>query len=149
MAISALALTPGLLAQGNVASVTPPARVTAHAGHSVDTTIHVELRSGYHCNSNTPSEDYLIPLRLSWAPGVLTVTGIVYPPPKMEKYQFSAKPLSVFTGDFDIVTKFKVAASAPAGGAELQGKLRYQACTNTLCLPPRTITITLPVEVVK
>jgi hypothetical protein len=129
--------------------VAPPARVIAHPGQSADSTIRVELRSGYHCNSNTPSEDYLIPLRLTWAPGVLQAESIVYPKPKMEKYQFSAKPLSVFTGDFDIVTKFKVAANAAPGQATLSGKLRYQACTNTLCLPPRSISITLPVEVVK
>lgn len=138
-----------LYGQSDVVTVAPPARVTARAGQSVEATIHVQLRSGYHCNSNTPSEDYLIPLRLTWTPGVLQVEKIAYPQPKMEKYQFSSKPLSVFTGDFEIKTTFKVSAGAAAGPAQLTGKLRYQACTNTLCLPPRSVSIILPVEVVK
>ena len=149
MAIGALSSAALLCAQSNVAVVAPPAKVIAHAGQAVSSKIAVELLPGYHCNSNTPSEDYLIPLRLAWLSGSLQVVEVVYPHPKMEKYAFSPKPLSVFTGNFDIVTKFKVPADALAGETKLTGKLRYQACTDKLCLPPRSIDITLPVQVVK
>src|SRR5665213_2438521 len=55
--------------------------------------------------------------------------------PYMEKYSFSDQPLAVYTGNFDIVTKFKVPASAPAGPAVISAKVRYQACTDRMCLP--------------
>lgn len=107
----------------------------------------VVLRSGYHTNSNTPSESYLIPLRLIWEPGPLQMVEVVFPKPHLEKYAFSEKPLSVFTGNFDLVTKFKVAAGAAAGPGMMLGKLRYQACNNDSCLAPKTVEIKVPVIV--
>lgn len=107
----------------------------------------VTLKSGYHVNSNTPSESYLIPLRLSWDAGPLETVGVVFPKPHLEKYEFSATPLSVFTGNFELVSKFKVAAGAPTGPGMALGKLRYQACNNNSCLPPKVLEIKLPVVI--
>jgi hypothetical protein len=109
--------------------------------------IEVSLGSGYHVNSNAPHEDYLIPLRLTWTAAPLEVAGVEYPKPHDEKYQFSEQPLSVYTGNFEITTKFKVPADAVSGPAIVLGKLRYQACNNTMCFPPKTVEVRLPVEV--
>ncbi len=119
----------------------------AKRGASIVVKTTVLLQSGYHCNSNTPSESYLIPLRLSWEPGTLETVEVVFPKPHLEKYDFSPTPLSVFTGNFDLVTKFKVAAGAQSGPGIVLGKLRYQACNSNSCLPPKTIEIKLPVVV--
>jgi thiol:disulfide interchange protein DsbD len=146
---ASLSFTPRLSAQGNVLTVAPPDKVTAKAGTVVSTKLVAQLRSGYHCNSDKPSDEYLIPLKLTWTAAPLEVAEIAYPKPQMEKYSFSEKPLSVYTGDFEIVTKFKVPASAPPGPAVLTGKLRYQACTDRMCLPPKTVDVSLPITVVK
>lgn len=90
----------------------------------------------------------MIPLRLSWAAAPLEVLGVDFPTPRMEKYAFSDKPLSVFSGDFSILTRFRVPAAAPLGMQVISGKLRYQACNNKECLPPRTAEIKLTVDVV-
>ena len=149
----ALASSPALqaqaFAQGNVLNYTPPRRAVAKAGAAVDSALSLELRQGYHVNSNTPSDEYLIPLRLTWNPGALAAQGFTFPQPRQEKYSFSEKPLSVFTGDFQIVTHFKAAANAAPGLATLTGKLRYQACNNAMCLSPKTLEVSLPVEIVK
>ena len=149
----ALACSPALraqaFAQGNVLNFTPPRKVVAKPGATVDSVLPLDLRPGYHVNSNAPSDEYLIPLRLSWNPGPLEATGFAFPQPRMEKYSFSEKPLSVFTGDFQIVTHFKASANAAAGPATLTGKLRYQACNNSMCLPPKTLDVSLQVEIVK
>jgi len=123
--------------------------VTAKAGSTVETKVTIQLRPGYHCNSNKPSEDYLIPLKLTWSPGPLEPAEVVYPQPHMEKYSFSETPLSVYSGDFAITTKFKVPATANAGTTFLSGKLRYQACNDRMCLPPKTIDVSMPVDIVK
>jgi thiol:disulfide interchange protein DsbD len=136
-------------AQGSVLNYLPPKKVTAKSGATVDSALPLELRSGYHVNSSTPSDDYLIPLRLTWESGALEASGFSFPKAQMEKYSFSEKPLSVYTGDFEIVTHFKVAAGAAPGPSTLMGKLRYQACNNTMCLPPKTLDVSLPVEIVK
>ena len=105
------------------------------------------MRSGYHVNSHQPGDDYLIPLRLTWDAGPLVVVEIEYPEPALERYPFSEEPLSVFTGDFKIRTRFHAGKNAPRGAGAISGKLRYQACTGKLCLPPRTVSVSLPVEV--
>ena len=149
-AFAALLATSSLsFAQTNVLFVGKPDVVSAKAGATIDTRLPLELRSGYHVNSNTPSDPYLIPLRLTWNPGPLTPGEIAYPKPSMEKYSFSEKPLSVFSGRFELKTRFAVPAGAPPGLVTVAGKLRYQACNDRECLSPKTIDVALKVDVVK
>ncbi len=107
------------------------------------------MRPGYHTNSNTPSDPYLIPLKLTWNPGPLEAVSVMYPKPAMEKYSFSDKPLSVFSGNFDLSTTFKVPANAIPGPTAVTGKLRYQACNDSMCLAPKTIDVRLQVDIVR
>jgi hypothetical protein len=138
-----------LSAQLQVLEVVPAKTVTVKAGATSEAPLSLKVTPGYHVNSNTPSDAYLIPLRLTWSSGAVETAEIVFPMPRNEKYSFSEKPLSVFTGDFEIVTRLKAAASASPGSVILNGKLHYQACNDHECLAPRTINITLPVEIVK
>jgi thiol:disulfide interchange protein DsbD len=147
--VSTLSLVTLSFAQTNVLSVPTPPKLTAKAGSAVTAKIAVQLKPGYHCNSDKPTDEYLIPLKLTWTPAPLEVSDVVYPKPQMEKYSFSKDPLSVYTGDFEIVTHFKVPASAQLGGAVLSGKLRYQACNDRMCLQPKTVDVLLPIDVVK
>ena len=121
--------------------------MTTKRGAALEVRTAVLLKSGYHVNSNTPSEAYLIPLRLTWEPGVLETVAVTFPKAHMEKYEFSENPLSVFTGDFELVTKFKVAEKAASGPGMVLGKLRYQACNRNSCLPPRVAEIKMPVVI--
>jgi hypothetical protein len=60
-------------------------------------------------------------------------------------FTLSADPdqkLSVYTGDFTIEAKL---VSTP-GNHLVEAKLRYQACDQTQCLPPKTITV--PIDVI-
>ena len=146
--LTALALLAPAWAQtsGVVSAVTPP-RTTGKRGGVMDARVTVQLRNGYHVNSDTPADDYLIPLRLTWAAAPFEVAATTFPKPKLEKYSFSPKPVSVFTGDFDILTRLKVPASVVEGPGVLVGKLRYQACNDNSCLPPKTIEVRLPYQI--
>ena len=45
----------------------------------------------HHVNSNKPSEEYLIPLKLTWAStGALEAGEVVYPKPSLEKQTYPA-----------------------------------------------------------
>jgi thioredoxin:protein disulfide reductase len=136
-----------LQAQIDFLKVAPPAKIQAKRDSSVEVSLAARLQPGYHVNSDKPLEAYLIPLRLTWESGALETDGIEYPKPVMETYQFSKTPLSVYSGEFEIITKFKVPADAPLGPAMLSGKLRYQACNDTTCFPPKTIPVKVPVEI--
>jgi hypothetical protein len=144
-----LAASLACFAQTNVLNFAPPKKVAAKMGAVVEAPLTLELSPGYHVNSNTPSDEYLIPLRLTWNVGPLQTAEVVFPRPSMEKYSFSEKPLSVFSGQFEIRTRFKVVPSALPGPAVMTGKLRYQACNDRMCLAPKTLDVSLPVEIVK
>jgi hypothetical protein len=106
----------------------------------------IELRfkivQGYHVNSHTPKSQLLIPtvLTLQSANGV-KAGALEYPAGK--PYSFSFDPgdkLDVYAGDFTV----KLPVVAAAGDHTVDGSLRYQACDNASCYPPRTI----PVKVI-
>lgn len=125
-----------------------PLKVTGKRGETLHAKIPLTVDPGFHVNSNKPNEEYLIPLKLTWkATGALESGQVDYPKPLQEKYEFSEKPLSVFTGKFDVIATFKVAANAPAGPGVAAGQLRYQACNDKACFPPKTIEIALPYSV--
>jgi Disulphide bond corrector protein DsbC len=145
----ALLCLPCLLAQGSgYLTIGEPSKVAGKRNAAVQAKIPVTVLAGFHVNSNQPSEEYLIPLKLTWtATGALEPGAIVYPKPSLEKYEFADKPISVLTGSFDLVANFKVAGNAPAGPGSAAGKLRYQACNNRACFAPKTVDVTVSYQV--
>jgi len=128
-------------------TVDAPQKIVIAKGQSASVKLHVKLAPGHHTNSNTPSEDYLIPLRFTMQAEPLVVESVVYPKGHDEKYSFSEKPLSVLTGDFDIIVKLTAPATAQSQMHVLVGKLRYQACTDKICLSPKTVEVRLTADV--
>src|SRR5436190_12310868 len=119
-----LALLPSLPAQTNsVLSLRPVERIRIKRGEEFSQKLTADLRPGFHVNSNAPADEYLIPLKLTWIKGQVEAEQVTYPKPQLEKYEFSEKPVSVFSGSFDLVTKFKTSANAPGGPATVNGKL--------------------------
>lgn len=117
-------------------------------GATATVKVAAALSDGFHMNSHTPAEEYLIPLTLKWATtGPVEVGEVSYPKPQMVKVPFQEKPLSVLTGKIEIATQFKVPASAAVGPVTVAGKLRYQACDDKRCFPPKTLDVKVPVEV--
>ncbi len=133
-------------AQSQVLTVVPPPRLTIKRAEPVTAKLHLQLREGYHVNSNKPSDEYMIPLKLSWDTGPLEAREVIFPKPHLEKSEFAEKPLSVFSGEFEIATKLAAKPNAPSGLGILNGKLRYQACNNKMCLPPKTLDVKLTYE---
>ena len=106
----------------------------------------VQVKPGFHVNSNAPEDEYLIPLKLTWT-GPLETEQVVFPKAEKVTSAFSPKPLVVYTGTFEITTKFKVPANAPDGPNLATGKLRYQACNDKECLRPQTVNVNLSLDI--
>jgi hypothetical protein len=119
------------------------------AGATSEVKLKLALLAGYHVNSNKPSDKYLIPLKLTWNTGPAEAAEVVFPKPQLEKVSFSPNPLSVFTGEFELVTRFKVPATASPGPAALIGKVRYQACNDRMCLTPKNMDVAMQVDIVR
>jgi hypothetical protein len=125
-----------------------PEKISGKRNETVHTKVPLTVQSGFHVNSNTPSEDYLIPLSLTWTSlGPLEGGVVTYPKPSLEKYEFAEKPLSVFTGNVELNVTFKVSGTAAAGPGVAVGKLRYQACNERSCFQPKTVEVTVPYQV--
>lgn len=129
-------------------AVGQPSKVAGKRNDSVQTKIPVTILEGYHVNSNAPTDEYLIPLTVTWTSlGALENPKVTFPKASTEKYDFSEKPLSVFTGKVELTANFKVAPNAPAGPGVASGRLRYQACSNKACFPPKNVDFNVPYQI--
>jgi DsbC/DsbD-like thiol-disulfide interchange protein len=128
-------------------NVIAPEKVVAKRNTTQSLDLTVQVKQGFHVNSTTPSDEYLIPLRLTFTDSPVKVADIVFPKPKMQTFEFATKPMSVYEGDIRATAKLKIPATVPAGPQTITGKLRYQACNDRMCLPPRTLDIKVPVEI--
>jgi len=139
---------PLLRPQTNAERVTvgQPQKVVGRRNDSVQTKIPVSILDGYHVNSNTPSDEYLIPLKVTWTSlGALEGGQVTFP--KAEKITVGDMSLSVFTGKIGLTVNFKVSAKAPGGPGIASGKLGFQACDNSRCFPPKSVDINVHYQV--
>ncbi len=90
-------------------TIAPVPTVKAKKGATAVIAFQAALPPGFHANSNTPTDAYLIPLTLKWTGGPLQADAITYPKASQEKYSFSDKPLSVVTGEFTIIDQVQSA----------------------------------------
>ena len=83
---------PSLRAQSNaVLTAAPAEKLNIKRGSTAELKLKAQLQPGFHVNSNTPADEYLIPLKLTWAKEPLDAEQIIYPKPELEKYAFSAQ----------------------------------------------------------
>jgi DsbC/DsbD-like thiol-disulfide interchange protein len=120
-----------------------PEQVTVPAGKATTVTLHFRIASGLHINSHTPSEDELIPTTLSIPEDSgVRLEDAVYPPGSEFALPLDPKTkLSVYSGEFTIQARIV----ATAGDHLVEARLRYQACDNHACMPPRTMTAAIDV----
>jgi DsbC/DsbD-like thiol-disulfide interchange protein len=99
--------------------------------------VTVDIPELCHIQSNTPSEPFLIPttVEVDEIDGV-TVHPAIYPAGETERYDWSSVVLDVYRGAVDIVVPLEISAATCADGAAIAGRVRYQGCTATTCLPP-------------
>ena len=148
-AASSLPAQTSLNSLSAVVSVDAPEKIVAKPGAVVETPFTVQVKDGFHVNSNTPADEYLIPLKFTFTPGRLEVVDVVFPKPLLKRFEFSNKPVSVFEGSFKVLVRAKASAQGSSAAAPWTGKLRYQACNDRMCLPPRTLEIKVPVEILR
>ena len=118
-------------------------------GATLQAGVVIDIDSGYHINSNRPLDKFLVGTTFKVEPQAgLSAGRVVYPKPKMQKFSFSEQPLSVYSGRAIIKLPARAAAKLPLGAQTLKAKLKYQACSNQACFPPKTIEVTIGIEVV-
>ncbi|HET6929383.1 MAG TPA: protein-disulfide reductase DsbD domain-containing protein [Candidatus Acidoferrum sp.] len=127
------------------ASLDPVAR-----GMSFQVAVVLKIRNGFHVNAREVTEDYLIPTDLrAETPAGFKLGTVTYPKGTLQTFTFSKnKKLNVYSGNVTVLLPLTVLASAPLGAQHLPMRLRYQACSTEICLPPVTKEVDATLNVV-
>lgn len=139
--------------QSSAARVTVAPVPLVTAMRTKDTTVDLEFRvaPGFHINSNAPKSEFLIPTKINMdVPTDIALGKIEYPAGQDVSFPFSpSEALNVYTGDFTVKLAVHPLHSVVPGKYVMHGFLRYQACDNAQCFPPKNLPVNFQVKVVK
>jgi len=153
-AVILLSFSAAMLAQSGKApsvSFAPVPLVTAPRAAQTMVALNFRVASGFHINSNAPKDEFLIPTALKMdLPTDIVLGKIEYPAGQDLSFPFMPdQKLNVYSGDFTINVIVHPLASVVPGKYVMRGVLRYQACDNAQCFPPKTLPVSFNVKVVK
>ncbi|HWC17547.1 MAG TPA: protein-disulfide reductase DsbD domain-containing protein [Terriglobales bacterium] len=125
-----------------------PATVSPNKPAEVE--LNFRVKEGFHVNSNKPNSELLIPTTLKLEPPTdLSAGAIIFPPGKDISFPFDpSEKLNVYSDAFTVKAKLVAANTASTGNFTVHGQLRYQACNDNACFPPKNIPFQFDVHVV-
>jgi hypothetical protein len=102
-------------------------------GKEFQIAVVLKIRDGYHINARKTTLEYLkVELPVGYK-----ASEVTYPNGALKTFAFSqTEKLNVYTGTVVLHLKVTAPADAPLGTQHLPLKLRYQACSESVCLPP-------------
>jgi Disulphide bond corrector protein DsbC len=118
-------------------------------GSSFQLAVVLKIRPGFHINARKPSAEYLIPtdLRANLPAGFSSPGEVSYPKGELRTFAFTKTPLNVYQDTVVLRLPLTAQFDAPLGAQRIPLKLRYQACSNEVCLPPVTLDVDASVTV--
>jgi len=154
---SVLLLTASVAAQEEfapkvpVVKMAPAPLVTAVQAKPATIPLTFNVVNGYHINSNHPKSEFLIPTSLKIDATTDIVIGkVIYPDGQDQSFAFAPdEKLNVYTGDFTVGVVVHPLRSVEPGKYIVRGTLKYQACDNTACYPPKNLPVSFDVKVAK
>ncbi len=118
-------------------------------GMELKIVIEGTINEGWHINSHTPKDEFLIPTVLEIGESKsFSLTNVIYPKHKEVNFSFSDKPVAVYEHEFKIAGLVKVADDAPVGEDSIVVILNYQACNDASCMAPNDVKAVIKFEVV-
>ena len=128
-----------------------PGIITAPRGKAANIDLFFRVSSGFHVNSNKPRSEYLIPTTLRVTAPTDVVIGVVNYPAGIEKsFPFAPnEKMSVYGSQFVINFAIRPLATVIPGKYAIHGVLKYQACDDATCYPPKQIPVNLLIRVTK
>jgi len=129
----------------------PPPITAVYRGRPNTVELQFRINSGYHINSNQPKQEYLRKTELKMDPPTdIAIEKVSYPAGEDRSFPFAPEEkINVYTGDFAVnVTVRPLKTVLPAKYA-VHGTLKYQACDNAACYPPKQLAVSFEVKVLK
>ena len=135
---------------GPTVTVAPIDTIVVARGGKAPLSIEMQVNRGFHVNSNKPNDELLLPtvVHLNPPQGIMIV-NIAYPEGEELALSFMGKEkLSVYSGSFAVTADVRIPKSAALGTLRVHGEVKYQACDNRQCFPPKTTPLEFDVRVV-
>lgn len=113
--------------------------------------LQFRVARGFHINSNQPKQDYLKKTELKLdAPTDIVIGRITYPAGQDRSFPFAPNDkLSVYSGDFAVEVTVRPLHNVLPAKYAIHGFLKYQACDNAACYPPKQLPVTFEVKILK
>ncbi len=137
--------------QGPLVKMAPAPLVTVVQGQAATIPLTFHIATGYHINSNQPRSEFLIPTVLKVEATTDIVVGkTTYPEGQDFSFPFDPnEKLNVYTGNFEVDVQVRPLHTVQAGKYVVRGTLKYQACDNAACYPPKQLPVTFDVKIAK
>ena len=123
------------------------AKGTVEKGKAARATVVLSIPGGYHVNSSRPGAEYQIPTRVTATSRGAKIGAVSYPRGKNRKFSFSEKTINVYDGRTSFGFNVTVPATYKGSTVTVNVSVKYQACTDEVCYPPKTKTVTLTARV--
>ncbi len=155
IAVSALFISTAAQSQSEFAAGKPSVQVLhiesapLQKGKAATVTMNFRVAKGFHINSNHPNSELLIPTAVKLdAPTDLSLGNVQYPEGEQVSFAFAPdEKLSVYTGDFMVQATARTIGEIRPGSYRVHGELKYQACDNSACYPPKSMPIAFDIKV--
>ncbi len=112
-------------------------------GKSVRGTVVLSLPGGLHANSRYPGNEYAVPTTVTASARGARVGAVSYPRGHNRKFEFSENTINVYEGRTAFNFNISVPANYKGSTLKVNVTVKYQACTNEACYPPKSKQITL------
>ncbi len=120
---------------------------TVARGRSTRATVVLNIPGGLHVNSNRPASEYQIPTTVRPAASGIKIGAVAYPRGRNRKFSFSENTINVYEGRVTFGFNVTVPEGFKGNRLSIRVAVKYQACTDEVCYPPKTRQITLTARV--
>lgn len=143
-----LVLSVAVRAQERV-TVDPVSDLTVQLGKTVPVHFTIHIKPGFHVNSHQPISPELIATEMKFSPPEdLVIAKVHYPAGELMSFPFDpTNKLSVYSGNITVRAVILPQPKASAGRYTVHGELKYQACDNSSCYPPKKLPIAFNVRI--
>lgn len=116
-------------------------------GKASRATVVLSIPAGLHVNSAHPNSEYAIPTKVKATSNGARIGSVSYPRGKDRKFSFSESTINVYEGRAAFGFNVTVPAGFKGNSISVRVAVKYQACTEEVCYPPKTKEITLTARV--
>jgi len=127
----------------------PISPVTVRMGSRAPMQITLHVQPGFHINSSQPLTPELIPTQVHFTPPEdLVIAKVQYPAGVLMSFPFDpTNKLSVYSGSVVVKATVLPSPKAAAGTYTVHAEVKYQACDNSACYPPKRMPIAFDVKI--